>query len=353
MESVCLESLWQNKLENAGWSQRAKEQFSLSWANSTLTLYNRLLRKCELFCLDHNCTFPPSDTSILADFLCNLCDSSEKPRSMLNSASAALTCAYNSMGITSLMHSPEIQRLLVALIKSGTKIPMCRSKLMPVDKFRMLFSRWPENSDLTERQLRLKSLTLLALVTMLRPSDVAPKSVIYDADAGVVKSNIFSMDNVCFNLDGSMCVTFFGIKNDTTRSGFKVQVQPHKDSKLDPVKALQDYIHISMPHRPKDTCPVFVTLKPPFKQIDSCTVARVLEESIELAGLKDMGFNAKSFRPTAATVGVDNDIDPNVVMQIGRWKTREVFYDHYVHSKVPRNFSSTLLDAKVSDDSTS
>ena len=66
---------------------------------------------------------------------------------------------------------------------------------MPGDKFRMLFLQWPENSDLTERQLHLKSLTLLALVTMLRPSNV---------DAGVVKSNIFSMDNVCFNLDGSM-----------------------------------------------------------------------------------------------------------------------------------------------------
>ena len=173
MESVCLESLWQNKLENAGWSQRAKEQFSLSWANSTLTLYNRFLYFVWI-CV------------ILV----------KRPRSMLNSASAALTCAYNSMGVTSLMHSPEIQRLLVALIKSGTKIPMCRSKVMPVDKFRMLFSRWPDNSDLTERQLRLKSLTLLALVTMLRPSDVAPKSVIYDADAGVVKSNIFSTDNV-------------------------------------------------------------------------------------------------------------------------------------------------------------
>ena len=95
--------------------------------------------------------------------------------------------------------------------------------------------------------------------------------------------------------------------------------------------------------------------KPPFKQIDSCTVARVLEEPgpIELAGLKDMGFNAKSFRPTAATVGVDNYIDPNVVMQIGRWKTKEVFFDHCVHSKVSRNFSSTLFDAKVSDASTS
>ena len=66
----------------------------------------------------------------------------------------------------------------------------------------MLFLQWPENSDLTERQLSLKSLTLLTLVTMLRPSNVAPRSGIYDADASVVKSNIFSMDNVCFNFDG-------------------------------------------------------------------------------------------------------------------------------------------------------
>ena len=47
-----------------------------------------------------------------------------------------------------------------------------------------------------------------------------------------------------------------------------------------------------------------------------------MEEAIELVGLGNQGFSAKSFRPTGATVAVENWVHPDVVIKIGRWKTR-------------------------------
>ena len=46
---------------------------------------------------------------------------------------------------------------------------------MPRDPFLMLFSSCPENEKLLLKQLRLKAVTLLALVFMARPSDSAPR----------------------------------------------------------------------------------------------------------------------------------------------------------------------------------
>ncbi len=35
--------------------------------------------------------------------------------------------------------------------------------------------------------------------------------------------------------------------------------------------------------------------------------------------------------------------DPNIVTKVGRWKTLPVFYDRYVHTKTPADFSQNIL----------
>ena len=62
-----------------------------------------------------------------------------------------------------------------------------------------------------------------------------------------------------------------------------------------------------------------------------------------MAGLGDQGFTAKSFRPTGATIAVSQGILPETVMKIGRWKTKEVFLNHYVYGQVPSGFTTNLL----------
>ena len=114
----------------------------------------------------------------------------------------------------------HIRLLMDALIKSGTKIPMVRSSVMPIHAFRELFCKWPINSELGIKELRLKTITLMAILLMLRPSDIAPKSVHFDVDSGTTSKFVFSTDNVQFCESGEANITLHGIKNDMSRTGF-------------------------------------------------------------------------------------------------------------------------------------
>ena len=234
--------------------------------------------------------------------------------------------------------------MITSLIKSGTTLSHTRSSVMPTDAFATLFTTWAENDLLSIKDLRLKTITLLSLYLMLRPSDIAPKSSHFSSQDQSIHMNCFSIDNVVFNSDGSALFTFFGIKNDLSRSGFQVTLQPHVDIKLDGVLTLKSYIDRTNVCR--NACPhnaIFLTLQPPYSPLSASAVSNVLNNAIALAGLKDMGFTAKSFRPTGATNAISNNVDPKIVQQVGRWKSTDVFYQHYVHSKPPKSFSESVI----------
>ena len=62
-----------------------------------------------------------------------------------------------------------------------------------------------------------------------------------------------------------------------------------------------------------------------------------------MTGLADKGFLAKSFRPTGATIAVNSGVLPETVVQIGRWKTKEVFLNHYVYPNAPQSYTKICL----------
>ena len=148
-----------------------------------------------------------------------------------------------------------------------------------------------------------------------------------------------------FNTDGSLTLTFFGIKNDTCRDGFKVSIPKSTEPKLDPSTTLRAYINRTKSPENLPSDPVFVSLNRPFKAISSTTVSLILNESIKLAGLDCAKFTAKSFRPSAATKAVESGMDPDKARRIGRWKTPSVFFDHYVFDKTPDNYTDNILDS--------
>jgi hypothetical protein len=118
-------------------------------------------------------------------------------------------------------------------------MPMERTPVLPIKPFSDLFVKWGPNTTLSTAQLRLKVITLLAITMMLRPSDIAPKSVCFDAHDNMVSSRIFCANQVVFKEDGSAMITFHGIKNDTDRKGFTTYLPPAKNEILDPVSALK------------------------------------------------------------------------------------------------------------------
>ena len=338
-----MESLWKEKLINKGWSVRAAAQFAFAWAKSTLMKYNQILTRLLRFSLDCEVTFPPP-MPVVADFLCTVTDASPRPNSALKNAMAAMSLLYEVYGLPIPASDPDIGRLRIALVKSGTKRPAIGVKVMPVSPFYQLFVSWPENDELSVKLLRLKCVTLMALVFMTRPSDLAPKAVQFDQDTFEAVPYVLSADHVTFREDGYLEVYFFGIKNDMDRSGFKVVVPPASIRKIDPGAALACYIHRTEEMRNGlEDRPLFVSLKKPYKAIQAGTISNILEESILLAGLAGQGFSAKSFRPTGATAAVNMGVDPRTAMQIGRWKTQEVFFEHYVFPRAPVSYTTNIL----------
>ena len=310
---------------------------------STVQTYDRQLKKLNDFCKEKQIAFPPRDSGTVAEFLCNVADSSSKPRSILRCTMAAMTAMYQASDGDNPVNCFEI-KLITALEKTNTQEPMTRSSAMTVQPFVNLFQSWGDNHDLVLKQLRLKAITLLALAIMARPSDLAPKGVTFTA-AGSCKTMIFSLDQVKFCDNGNLSIQLFGIKNDVHRKGFVVTIPPAENNFVDPVQCLQVYIQKSMPHRQQCVDnPVFVSLRPPFAAISAGTIAEQLNSAIKLAGLDNQGFSAKSFRPTAATIAIASGCDPDIARKIGRWECPSVFYDHYVHSQTPSDYVTKLFE---------
>ena len=179
---------------------------------------------------------------------------------------------------------------------------------------------------------------------MLRPSDVSPNAQIVDPEETTIKKLEFKRSQICFYDDNSMKVTVFGIKNDTDRHGFPIDVKPATEPKLDPVQTIKDYTDRTSHLVDSAEGPVFLALTHPYNGISASTIAKVLTEAIHLAGLSSNGYTDKCFRPTGATCAIENNVDPEVVLNVGHWKTRDVFYRHYVHSQVPDDFTNDLIN---------
>ena len=253
----------------------------------------------------------------LVSFLCDIADSSERPKSALSCAGAALSHMFNAFGQGNPSNDPYVRSFITALIKSSTRAARERSGVIPVAPLRNLFLNWPPSTQLDIKRLRLKCITLMALALMLRPSDIAPKAVLYSPSTGVSSTMVFGRDQVQFKADGTASITLHGIKNDSDRAGFIVCLTPSSIEAVCPVRTLQEYLKRTQPQVTDPDRPVFLTLKRPYKALSAQTIAHVLNESLQLCDLYPL-YSAKDFRPTGATLQVQEGVAPKTVMKVGR-----------------------------------
>lgn len=325
---------------NLRWPRSSIVVYKNFLADSTRKQYDKYLEMYKKFCLDNDKGFPPESgylSAIIAEFLTQKSKESERPESMLRGIMAALTNYYGISGRVNPI-SQEIKNLVKALIKVDTVRQAGRTKIMPIEPFKQLFASWGDNEYLSVAQLRQKSITLLAIACMARPSDFAPR-------VG------FFRDQVIFHEEGSATISFFGVKNDADRDGFEVRIEGTELSSTDPVKCLKVYFnktaHVFSNATNTNRIPVFLSLRPPFQGINAQTVAQVLNSSIIDAGLNPQHFSAKCFRPSAATAAIVTGCDPNSTRVRGRWKNDKVFFSNYVYPVSEKNISESILYSNV------
>lgn len=218
--------------------------------------------------------------------------------------------------------------------------------------FRELFQSW-DNAALPVRDLRLKAIALLGLVAMLRPSDIAPRGVFYDADTGKGLPIVFTTDNVTFTPSGDAEISFWGTKNDTSRVGFEVVIPRASTRNLDPVSTLRAYIERTADLRPPGGA-VFLSLRRPYTALTADAIGGIMNDAIKRAGLDPTVFKAKDFRPTGATHAAQNISlpgDDDKIVKLGRWKDKTVFTDHYWHSRPHEDYTDKLLHSSFHDTS--
>lgn len=160
-----MESLREKTLSKKGWSARAIRRMCL--ASSTLPLYNGYLLQCFDFCDKNGVEFHNLDFARIVDFLCELADTSDRPKSKLNSALAAIHLAFDALELPSQIRNPFGSRFVDALVKSGTRAPMTKSTVLPIPRLMDIFLKWPDNDELSLKQLRMKAVCLLSITAML------------------------------------------------------------------------------------------------------------------------------------------------------------------------------------------
>ncbi len=349
LENVCLESQWQKRLSEKKWSKQAIQFHSLSLAKSTRLQYDAIIVKFQSFCGLEPCEPPPKQCCVVANFLSKVASESDRPKSKINVTVAVLSHFYQLFDMYNVMDSSDIRRLVIGITKGGTQCPRVLTPAMPIEPFKIMFQHWSDNDQLTVTQLRLKCITLLALVCMLRPSDIAPRGVFFYSSEQSTKDVVFSLDNVNFQDNGSVDIVIHGNKNDYHRDGFHINIPQASDPKLDPVSALKHYINKTEHCRSLTMQAVFVSLNKKqgmYQGLKSSGVRAVLNEAIKRAGLDCKLYTSKCFRVTGATTGVRAGQDPNIVRSLGRWKSCSVFEEHYVHNIPPRVYTDNILNFK-------
>ena len=335
METLCLENQWRKLLTKKHWSEQCTAVHSNFIATSSLKQYNSYINQFQEFCVIQNINFPPDEdnrSSAIAEFLLFKAKQSERPGSMLQSVRAALTHFFNSMEVSE-PFCIFLKQLSTALIKSETARPKGRTPIMPLKPFTDMFERWPDNDNLTLAKLRVKAVTLITIGTLARCSDLAP-------------ANVLKRKNVTFNKDGSLTILFHGIKNDSDRKGFEIRVECAQNPKSDPVKTLRDYINRTADKVDQSEGPIFIKPSSPFGPVTPRGIADILRTAIKEAGLSDT-FTPRSFRPSATSAAVASGCDHETVRQLGRWKTREVFYESYVYPLPKKDTTDKILNSDL------
>lgn len=333
VEIVRLEDQWRRTLLERHWSKECTWVFDKFIAPSTLRQYNNYIAQFQNFCVSNSLSFPPEQatrSAIIAEFLLFKAKQSERPESMLRSIRAALTHYFDSIDISE-PFCLALRHFSTALVKAETTRPAGRTPIMPIKPFTDMFNNWPDNDKLTTSKLRLKAVTLLTISTLARCSDLAP-------------TNTLKRDQIHFNTDGSLTLKMFGIKNDTDRKGFEIRVEKSSIQKCDPVQTLKDY----MTRTAKKVVPkaVFVKTNSPNDPISARGIAEILRAAIKEAGLSDV-YTPRCFRPSAASAAVKAECNHESIRQLGRWKTREVFYENYVYPLTQTDTTDKILKSEL------
>lgn len=292
----------------------------------TIKSYNGYLARFVKACEDMGLSsWRGASTDHILAFLCDLGKGLQRPSASLDSAIAALRIAFE--GTTpSPLESPLIPRVKKGVVALFTSRPRKSTPPLPVEPIRDWICSLPTNAELSYEALRMKCAALAALVLIARPSDLTridSSRIIFEEDLS------------------SMRIDLLAFKNDYHRDGAELRVEASSDSRVCFVKACKRLLELNKRKAPQVQQ---LFLDPLRRQpLSAQQVSAILKAACKAAGLDTSVFTARTFRPGGATRGIEGGLPLDLVMHIGRWRSADTVYGHYLRSQRSVNVSDVLL----------
>lgn len=171
-----------------------------------------------------------------------------------------------------------------------------------------------ENRHLTLCVLASKLVTMIALATLMRVSEIA---------AIGYRSVVFSEKGVVFSLDRLRKAQ----RNGPLQS-FSILNDP--DPVLCPVLALKEFLNRTYQFRREaDEGKRFVALIAPHRPVAASTVSRWIKSFMQKAGVNTRCFGAHSTRGAAASKAVSAGIPVEAILRAGSWSKEATFNRFY------------------------
>lgn len=184
-----------------------------------------------------------------------------------------------------------------------------------------------ENSRLSIKDLSLKTVTLVALASLLRVSEIAAIST---------DSLIFSESGVKFFLSKPRKAQHNGALQEVFISRLQKDL-------CCPVCALESYIERTVNSRAVSApAHVFIALVSPFREVSSNTISRWIKCFIGSAGVDTSVFSAHSTRGAAASKAATSGLSIDAILHAGCWAAESTFSRFYRRESVPSVAAAVL-----------
>ena len=259
------------------------------------------------------------------EFLASL-HASGKAYSTINVHRSMLSKTLPPIDGRPLGHHPFVKSLLSGCYNLNPPKPRYDSTWDPGLVIRYV-SSLGNNASLSLSVLAHKTVTLIALATLLRVTELA--SIVFESVA-------FSVDGVRFSLSNPRKTQHGGV----LESKFIPRLQ---DESCCPVAALSVYLDRTARSRSVSAASrVFVSLKSPFGSITKDSVGRWIRSFIGAVGVDTSVFGAHSTRGAAASCAFALGLSVDAVLRAGSWASESTFRRFY-RREVVASVASTVL----------
>jgi hypothetical protein len=206
--------------------------------------------------------------------------------------------------------------------------PVVRStEVWQVDQVLEYLRSWGSNESLSFKQLFLKSLTLVALVSACRVSELAN----------------FSNSYVCHRDSWSFQLLKVKKNSSIKNNKLGVDIFAFCQKELCPLACLQLYLAAS--HVQRQGCDrLFLTLSRPFRAARPNTLARHLKSVLQGAGIDILRFSAHSFRAATTSKALTKGVPLEEILSRATWASESTFSKFYAKKLIQgQQFSEGVL----------